>query len=126
MPNFCRVGKECLVVPLLSALQAQPILFNQHPSRTSTASSPHHQVSDIWLRYNAHANLGQHFNDTHDSVWYPAYYALPELKPLIFSLMAQVQGERPGGVLITKLPPGGKVACHVDRSWHADYSVPAS
>jgi aspartyl/asparaginyl beta-hydroxylase (cupin superfamily) len=35
--------------------------------------------------------------------------------------MAQVEGERLGGVLITKLPPGGKIETHVDHGWHAEY-----
>ena len=61
------------------------------------------------------------FFKEHDSVWYPAFEQLPALKPLIFSLMAHVEGERLGGVLITRIPPGSSVAPHKDVGWHAGY-----
>jgi len=35
--------------------------------------------------------------------------------------MAMVRGERLGGVLITRLPPGGKIYPHADAGWHAAY-----
>ena len=36
-------------------------------------------------------------------------------------LMTIVSGERLGGVLITKIPPGGEIKPHVDAGWHAEY-----
>ena len=121
MPHFYPLVFGLTVAPLLAAIQAQPELFNQHAQRTSAADSPHRGVSDIWVRYNDPAKFGPHFNDEHDAVWYPAWYALPELKPLVFGLMEYVQGTRLGGILITKLPPGGVVKTHVDSGWHAGY-----
>ncbi len=109
------------VAPLVAALATQPHLFGQHPERTSAPNSPHREATDIWLRYNDYRNLGPAFNDPHDSVWYPAWHALPELAPLVFDLMHHVAGERLGGILITKLPPGGLIAPHTDHSWHARY-----
>ena len=35
--------------------------------------------------------------------------------------MAHVKGERLGGVLITKIPPGVTCMPHVDGGWHAAY-----
>jgi hypothetical protein len=32
-----------------------------------------------------------------------------------------VDGERLGGILITKLPAGGHIARHTDAGWHAQY-----
>lgn len=88
-------------------------------------------MTDIWVRYNDirkytpdpkdFCNYKSSFNDEHDSVWYPSYYALPEVKPLLFGLMGLVDGERLGGVLITKLEPGGKIYPHIDGGWHAKY-----
>jgi hypothetical protein len=35
--------------------------------------------------------------------------------------MSMVNGERLGGVLITRLPPGGEITAHTDGGWHAEY-----
>jgi uncharacterized RmlC-like cupin family protein len=78
-------------------------------------------VSDIWVRYNSMANFGPRFNDAHNAGWYPAWRALLDLHPLVYWLMETVEGERLGGILITKLPPGGRVRTHVDQDWHANY-----
>jgi hypothetical protein len=121
MPHFAHIAANLPTADLLAAITAQPELFGQHPQRTSAPGSPHHMVSDICVRYNDLANLGPRFNQEHDSVWYPAWYALPPLKPLIFQLMDWLEGERLGGILITKLPPGGKVFPHTDSGWHAAY-----
>ena len=87
--------------------------------------SPHAQVDDVWLRYNDWRNFDPAnpaaFGEEHDSVYYPAWDALPAARPLVFDLMAQVQGERLGGILITKLPAGGVIEGHVDKGWHVDY-----
>lgn len=81
----------------------------------------HKDMNDIWVRYNAPENIGDSFNDEHTSVWYPVIKELPEIVSLCLNLMGVVGGERLGGVLITKLPPGGKIARHVDEGWHAGY-----
>jgi hypothetical protein len=119
--DFLKTATNLDVAPLRSALAAAPHLFGQHPQRTEDPLSPHHKVSDIWLRFNRIENLGPDFIAEHDSVWYPAYEKLPEVDHILFPLMAIVHGERLGGVLITKLPPGGQVAVHTDSGWHADY-----
>jgi hypothetical protein len=83
---------------------------------------------DIWARFRDvgeyRAQYGDdysHITDEHDSVWLPPYSVLPSLRPLVFGLMNRVQGERLGGVLITKLPAGGSIKAHVDSGWHAGY-----
>ena len=121
MPHFLHIAKGIDVDALRLSLESNKELFGQHKERAVTYDSPHTAMSDIWVRYNDIAHIGPTFNDAHDSVWYPAYSAIPELKPIIFGLMKFVSGERLGGVLITKLPPGGEIATHVDRGWHADY-----
>ena len=124
MQNFFKIAEGINVLPLQMALIRQPELFGKHKQRAQAYGSPHTEMSDIWVRYNAIENLEKDpstFNDEHDSVWYPAYYALPQIRPIVFWLMAHVEGERLGGVLITKIPAGGKIAPHVDRGWHAEY-----
>jgi hypothetical protein len=81
----------------------------------------HREMKDIWVRYNHISNIGEKFNDSHESVWYPIIEKIPEVLPIVFNLMAYVNGERLGGVLITKVPSGGKIAKHVDGGWHAGY-----
>jgi len=81
----------------------------------------HRDMKDIWVRYNHPDNIGEHFNDEHTSVWYPIIKEIPEVLPVCTALMQVVNGERLGGVLITRLPPGGKIARHVDEGWHAGY-----
>jgi len=125
MNKMFKIADGVDVKPLLHSIELQPGLWNQYALRTTHLNSPHAAVSDIWIRYNAWKNLDpacpQNFSDEHDSVWYPAYAALPEVQPIIFQLMRHVQGERLGGVLITRIPPGGKVAPHADGGWHAGY-----
>jgi hypothetical protein len=119
MQNFMQIAAGLNMLPLQMALMRQQHLFGQRGQRGE--HYVHAEMTDIWVRYNDPANIGPHFNDEHDSVWYPAYYALPELRSILFGLMAMVEGERLGGVLITKIPPGGKIAPHVDGGWHAGY-----
>lgn len=108
---------------LQAELEANPQLWNQFTLRTRAYQ--HRQVDDIWVRYNAWENFDEEapaaFNEPHDSVWYPAASFLPSLKPMIYDLMRFVEGERLGGVLITRIPPGGEVRPHVDAGWHAGY-----
>jgi Aspartyl/Asparaginyl beta-hydroxylase len=121
MAHFQHIAAGVPIQRLLIALQHQPELFGQHPHRTSAPGSPHRDASDIWVRYNNLANFGPRFNDAHDAVWYPAWRALPDLSPIIYWLMEAVEGERLGGILITKLPPGGRIRTHIDQGWHASY-----
>lgn len=106
------------VQPLVTAL-ADPLLWDR--IRFRKEAYEHSKMSDIWVRYNDIANLGPDFNEQHESVWYPVYHEVPEFRPLIFDVMGLVFGERLGGVLVTKIPPGESVKPHVDRGWHAGY-----
>lgn len=106
------------VKPLVAAL-ADPGLWDR--IRFRKEAYEHSQMSDIWVRYNDIKNLGEHFNDEHESVWYPIYHEIQEFRPLVFDVMGLVFGERLGGVLVTKIPPGQEVRPHVDFGWHARY-----
>jgi quercetin dioxygenase-like cupin family protein len=108
------------VQQLHAELLAHPELWNQHKARTEQYA--HSAISDIWLRYNDLANFKgdlESFNAEHESVWYPSFDLLPASVPIIFNTMRFVMGERLGGVLITKVPPGGRVEPHSDHGWHA-------
>lgn len=126
MKNFLKIAEGINVKPLLWQLEARPDLWDMHRRRKDAPGTPHSRMSDIWVRYN---DVGPYeesgdftkFNDQHFPVWYPAYRALPALKPTIFSLMAKVDGEHLGGVLITRIPPGEGISEHVDRGWHVEF-----
>jgi hypothetical protein len=132
--SFAKIATGFNVLPLQVALKRQPKLFGAINLRKTTyiqnggceGKSPHLDMQDIWVRYNditpyIQRNDYTGMNDEHDSVWYPAYYTLPQIRPLIFDLMRIVEGERLGGIFITKLPPGGKIEKHIDSAWHAEY-----
>jgi hypothetical protein len=124
MKNFLQIASGIDVMPVALALQRQPELWNQHNERKEFAGSAHTATSDIWVRYNDPANLAQgydKFTAEHDAVWYPTYHALPQLRPIIFGLMAKCESVRLGGVLITRIPPGGHVLPHADSGWHPEY-----
>lgn len=125
MKNFLQIASGIDVIPLKIALQMQPELWNTHDQRKEFEGSSHKGTSDIWVRYNDLKNLNpsdyEKFTQEHDSVWHPVYTKLPQLRPIIFGLMARCEAVRLGGVLITKIPAGGRVLPHSDAGWHPEY-----
>lgn len=99
------------------ALLERPELWNQNTARTENPDSPHHGLSDIWARY---APPGVDGQQPHASKWYPCADALG-VRELVYPLMRDVGGVELGGVLITRIPPGGICRPHVDRGWHAGH-----
>lgn len=125
MKNFLKIAQGVDVMPLLLELHRQPHLWDRNPARLSE-NGPHRETHDIWIRYkdeteNKASNDYRNFGDPHDGSWYPAYYALPSLRQMIFTLMARVEGERLGGVLLYTIPPGKQIYPHTDTGWHVDY-----
>jgi len=107
-------------------LNRKPKLFDHYNMRRTAPGSPHSEMTDIWLRYKdvrPHLESGDFstFGDEHDSIWYPEFDKIPDVRRMCARLMYATKGTRLGGVLITKLPPGGKIKFHSDHSWHADY-----
>ncbi len=119
-PSIYKLGDGYDVAELRKQLYARPDAWNRHGLRTRSYGTPHNQVSDVWVRYNAIENLGPSFNEEHESVWYPVVDDIPAVKPLIDKAIQLAGATKLGGVLITKVPPKGSVAWHVDRGWHAE------
>lgn len=120
------VCKDLPVKQLQEELLANYDKFDKYDFRRTVPNSPHAEMQDIWVRYNdinpfLEKGSLEGFNCEHDSVWYPVIESFPSLKKVVFELMHAVDGERLGGILITKLPPGGKIASHTDAGWHAQY-----
>lgn len=113
---------QVFVQPLLHELDQYPLLWNDFDLRTNHPASPHREMDDIIVRYNARENFAgdrDAFNGPHDSVWWESAKALPSAMKLAFRIMHHVEGERLGMVLITRQPPGATCYPHVDRGWHA-------
>jgi aspartyl/asparaginyl beta-hydroxylase len=109
------------VAPLLAQLDAHSELWNVHQERKV---GPHVAMSDIWVRYFAREVLTgpEAFRGRHPFVFYPAWDALTELRPIIDELVEIEQAAAVGGILITRIPPGGVIGWHHDRgSWHAEF-----
>lgn len=105
-------------------IDAHPEVWNRHRVRTSMYGSPHNAIDDIWVRYNAWDNFTGDmaaFNGPHESVWYPVIDILPGVKALVDQVKNHVKAQTLGGVLITRIPPGGGVAKHIDQGWHAQH-----
>lgn len=119
MPNISLLEARLDVSPLAADLVAHPEVWNEYRWRTQHPQSPHREVDDIWVRFNAIENLGPHFNDPHEAVWYPVVEKIPSVKALSADVLRIVGGKILGGILITRVPAGKQVYPHVDFGWHA-------
>lgn len=112
------------VAEAVKQLDAHPELWNRHTMRTDAYATPHKAVDDIWVRYRRWEDFTGDvaaFNGPHDAEWYPAVHAIPAVWSLVRRVMRRYGGKTLGGVLITRIPPGGEVKPHVDTGWHAGH-----
>ncbi len=122
MKNFQLIACKIDVLPLAHAIMLQPELWNANTLRTAHSGSVHSEVDDIWIRFNpsAETNPSAVPNDK-ETVPYPAWEKLPQIRPVVFDLMRRVEGMRLGRVIITRLAPGKRIAPHADAGAPADY-----
>lgn len=125
-PAYKQIDLTVPVRQLQQELEGNQDLFGKYPMRGDFPASPHSEMKDIWVRYNdvqpfLKSGDWSKFADEHDSKWYEAADRLPSARNIAFQIMSEEQGERLGGVLITKLPPGGRIKKHTDSGWHSDY-----
>lgn len=123
MRHFHKIAAGVDVSPVALDLYRHPELWNAHTARTGGAGS-FVGTDDIWIRFRDPAELVSHesFAEPFTPVFYPAWHALPHLRPLVFGLMARVDAVQLGGVLITRVPAGQQVAPHDDRGrWHPEF-----
>lgn len=123
MRNFQLIATNIDVLPLAIEIYRQPELWNQHNARTDCEGS-FKGTDDIWGRFRAAEELvsPESYAEPFVPVMYPAWFALPHLRPLVFGLMAKLEAVALGAVLITRVPPGQQVAPHDDRGrWHPEH-----
>ena len=122
MKNFLKIAEGVDVVPLNMALALHSDLWNSNNLRTTYPGSPHHEADDIWLRFNpVDPSDVTKVIDAIECIPYAPFIILPQARPLVFGLMARVEGERLGRCLITKLKPGARITPHADEGSPATY-----
>lgn len=123
MKNFLRIAENVDVTPLNMALALHQDLWNTNPLRTTYPNTPHAEADDIWLRFNPIASdtTNLQLMDAIECINYAPFIILPQARPLVFGLMARVEGERLGRCLITKLKPGARIKPHCDEGSPASY-----
>lgn len=122
MKHFQRLQEGIETAAALQQIEAHPALWGEHPERTGPGS-PHAQSQDIWLRFRSLAELTQpsRFAEPHFAEFYPAWHALPALHPIVFNVMRLASAVYLGGILLTRIPPGGRILPHTDAGWHATF-----
>lgn len=129
MRNFLRLAGSVNVMPLLLGIQRRPELWAADTFLRDYPQGPFGDTDTIMLRFpvktvlETEAELKQYgeSDGQHESIDYPAFAKLPEARPIVFGLMAEVQGERLGRVMINRIRPGGKIFPHADTPAHANY-----
>jgi hypothetical protein len=136
MQHFQKLSQGIDVLPLLLGIKRRPELWQEDSYLRHYPQGPFGEVESIMLRFpqkvvfegeDAEERLALYKAnrlpgfDQHESIDYPAFKLLPEARPIIFSLMAYVQGERLGRVMVNKIKPGGVIYPHADTPEHAGY-----
>lgn len=124
IPGIYPIGLRLDVSELTRQLKTHPELWDEFDLRTNHPESPHRELSDIFVRYNARENFtgDRHaFNERHDAVWWPSVQKLPAAKAIVFDLMRYVGATQLGMVLITRIPAGKQCYAHVDIGHHARF-----
>jgi len=116
MRNFQLITRNAEVGPLRAAL-VKTDRWNLNNLRTTYEGTVHGEVDDIWLRFNPPS---ENVIDDCECIGYDLE-KFPQARPLIFELMRFVEGTRLGRVIITRLPPEGRIAPHKDEGAPATY-----
>lgn len=121
MKNFLLISHSLDTLPLLVAISNQPRLWDTDTIRTQHHGTVHSAVHDILLHFQQPGAVDVSTDASHDCFVRPAWWALPEARPLVFGLMARVQATRLGRCMITKLPPGEQIPAHTDSPHQTQY-----
>lgn len=116
MRNFHQIAENVAVLKLAHQLARNGHLWNAQRFRTEFPSTPHVDVDDIWLRFSDPEKCTTTTQVIGDDkpVWHPAADVLTEAKPIVLDLMRFLNAYELGRLLITRIPPGGKILPHRD------------
>ena len=123
MSRFVQLASGVDVVPVMLELNRASHMWDQNPERRLYAGSPHSAMTDITVRYMPEADVTMETRRLeHRNVFWPAWSALPALRPMVFALMQRVQAVELGSILLTKLPPGKMIEPHSDAgNWAPEF-----
>ena len=125
MAQFLRIALGVNVLPLALELHRAAHLWDEYPMRRTYPGTPHAQMTDIFVRFRPREEIAgpESHNEQYRNVFWPAWRELPSLRPLVFNLMAIVQAVELGSILVTRLPPGGKILPHNDggHGWAPEF-----
>lgn len=129
MKNFHLIATGVDVNSIVLALKRKPELWTEDTYLRDYSQGPFGDTETVMLRFpvktvkQTEEELKKYgeSDGQHESVDYPAFAYLPEARRVVFGLMAQVEGERLGRVMINKLKPGGRIYPHADTPVHAEY-----
>lgn len=123
MSRFVQLASGVDVVPVLLELNRAAQLWDRDPARRLYPGTPHAAMTDITVRYMPEDQVTMEARRLkHRNVFWPAWHALPALRPMVFALMTRVQAVELGSILITKLPPGKMIEPHSDAgNWAPEF-----
>lgn len=129
MRNFHLIASGVNVSPLLLAIKRKPEMWKEDTYLRDYPQGPFGDTETIMLRFpkktvvETEKEIEEYgkSDSQHENIDYPAFAYLPEARRIVFGLMAEVEGERLGRVMINKLKPGGSIFPHCDTPVHADY-----
>lgn len=121
--RFVQIASGVDTTPVMLELARNADLWDKNPERRLYPGSPHAEMVDITVRYMPPEDVTMETRRTeHRNVFWPAWYALPSLRPLVFGLMHRVSAVELGSILITKLAPQGMILPHSDLgNWAPEY-----
>jgi len=121
--RFVQLASGVDVVPVMLELARAAHLWDRNPERRLYPGTPHAAMTDITVRYMPEADVTMEARRLeHRNVFWPAWHALPSLRPMVFALMTRVQAVELGSILITKLPPGKVIDPHSDAgNWAPEH-----
>jgi len=123
MSRFVQLASGADVVPVMLELNRADHLWDRDPERRLYPGTPHAAMRDITVRYMPEEQVTMETRrQEHRNVFWPAWHALPSLRPMVFALMTRVQAVELGSILITKLPPGKMIEPHSDKgNWAPEW-----
>jgi hypothetical protein len=122
MKNF-QLMANINIVPLMIQVARQADLWKADTYLRDYPQGPFGDTETIFLRFppSSVTDMERSTKDQHECVWMDGALHLPAARQMIFNLMATVEGERLGRVMINKLRPGGRIYPHADTPVHAEY-----
>jgi hypothetical protein len=129
MNHFQVIAQGVDVMPLLLAIKRRPDLWKEDTYLRDYPQGPFGEIESIMLRFPPRSVVETEEElakaivaiDQHENIDQPAYKLLHEARLIVMNLMARVQGERLGRVMINKIMPGGRIFPHCDTPAHCEY-----